>query len=320
MKNPSVNGNGRRSSQQSQGLFIALGIVLVMMVAEIVGGLVSHSLALLGDAGHMLVDALALTISIFALNLAKRPSTTKRTYGYHRIEIMAALANGVILSLVSVFIFYESYRRLINPPQVRTGMMLIIAILGLLANLAGIWLLRRDREANMNIHGAFLHIAGDAISSVGVIAGAIIISITGKSIADPIIAIIIGIIILWGAFRLVRESSDILLEAVPGHIELEKVTEAIEGIKGVNKTHDLHVWTITSGIYALSTHIVVDDILVSHTSEIVADINRMLQERFNIAHTTLQVECAKGLACSEGLVCQLIRYDNESGDKRNHDH
>jgi len=233
---------------------------------------------------------------------------------------MAALANGIILTLVSVFIFYESYQRLTNPPQVRTGLMLIVAIFGLMANIAGIWLLRRDREANMNVRGAFLHIMGDAISSVGVIAGAIIISLTGKSIADPIIAIIIGVIILWGAFRLVKESSDILLEAVPEHIELKKVTAAVHSVKGVLETHDMHIWTITSGIYALSTHIVVDDILVSHTSEIVADINRILQEKFNITHTTLQLECAKGFACSAGLSCQLSHSDNEVGEKHNHDH
>ncbi len=318
MTNHTHNGNSNR--QQNRGLVISMAIVLVMMVAEIIGGLMSHSLALLGDAGHMLVDALALVISLFALNLAQRPANAKRTFGYHRVEIMAALANGIILTLVSVFIFYESYRRLVNPPEIRTGLMLVIAVLGLLANIAGLWLLHRDRAANLNIRGAFLHVLGDAISSVGVIAGAIIITVTGKSIADPIIAIIIGIIILWGAFRLVKEAADILLETVPGHIELEKVTAAIQNIKGVVSAHDMHVWTITSGIYALSSHIVVDDILVSHTGEIITDINRLLQEHFNITHTTLQLECAKGSACAEGLVCQLARTENGNGKNNQHEH
>ncbi|MDD5191398.1 MAG: cation diffusion facilitator family transporter [Dehalococcoidales bacterium] len=301
------HNGGTQAKRQNRGLLIALAIVIVMMVAEIIGGLVSHSLALLSDAGHMMVDGLALTISIFALNLAQRPANTKRTFGYHRVEIMAALANGVILTLVSVFIFYEAYQRLRNPPEVRSGLMLTIAILGLAANLVGIWLLHRDREANLNIRGAFLHILGDTISSVGVIAGAIIIGITGKGITDPIIAIIIGGIILWGAFRLVKESADILMEAVPGHIQLDKVTAAIQGIPGVQSAHDLHIWTITSGIFALSSHIVVDDVLVSRSGEIVKDVNSLLEKQFNITHTTLQLECLKGGAVCESLVCEMRR-------------
>jgi len=319
MTNHNHNGNGKAEKRQTRGLLFALVIVLVMMTAEIIGGLLSHSLALLSDAGHMLVDALALSISFFALNLAHKPANTKRTFGYHRVEIMAALANGVILTLVSVFIFYEAYQRLLNPAAVRSGLMLIVAIIGLIANLIGIWLLHRDRKANLNIRGAFLHILGDTISSVGVIAGAIIIAVTGKSFADPIIAMFIGLIIFWGAFRLVKESSDILLETVPGHITLDKVTSALGAIKGVQSIHDLHVWTITSGIYALSSHVVVDDVLVSRTGDIVENINHLLQERFNITHTTLQLECT-GDGCADGLVCQLTRPEDGHGSENEHHH
>ncbi len=291
----------------SKGLKIALLVVVVVMAAEIAGGILSNSLALLGDAGHMLVDALALGLSLVALNLAKKPATVTRTYGFHRAEIMAALANGVTLTLVAAFIFYEAYQRFHGPPTVRTPIMLGVAVVGLVANLIAMRLLHRARHSNLNVRAAFFHVFGDTISSVGVIVGGIIIAVTGWKIVDPIIAIVIGIIILWGAVSLVRESVDILLETVPKHIPLDKVTEAIKGVKGVVELHDVHIWTITSGIYALSTHILLEDQMLSHTSEIIATINRELEQKFNITHTTFQLECEKYATCAEGLVCQIHR-------------
>jgi cobalt-zinc-cadmium efflux system protein len=297
----------------SRGLKIALIIVAVMMAAEIAGGILSHSLSLLGDAGHMLVDALALGLSLIALNLAKKPATTTRTYGFHRSEILAALANGVTLVLVAVFIFYEAYQRFRNPPAVQTTIMLVVAVIGLAANLVTMRLLHHARHDNLNVRGAFLHVLGDTISSLGVIAGGVIIAVTGWKIVDPIIAILIGIIILWGAVSLVRESVDILLETVPKHIPLDKVTEAIKGVQGVVELHDLHIWTITSGIYALSTHILIQDQMLSRTREITAAINRELDKKFNITHTTFQLENEKCEDCAEGLVCQIQRpEDSES--------
>lgn len=300
--------------QSNRGLVIALSIVIVIMIVEVVGGLLSNSLALLGDAGHMLVDALALSLSLFAFNLAKRPATATRTYGFHRAEIMAALVNGAILAVVAAFIFYEAYQRFRDPPEVRSGLMLIVAILGLAANLAGILLLRRGRSLSLNIRAAFFHIMGDTISSIGVVAASIIISLTGWTYADPIIAVIIGIIILTGAVQLLRESSDILLEAVPKHIEMEKVIQTVKNIEGVDSIHDLHIWTITSGIFALSAHVVVKDIMVSHTREIIDGINQKLDEKFNISHTTLQLEC-EGTGCSENLICQLSRNNSRESDR-----
>ena len=202
----------------SRRLKVVLIIVLVIMVAEIIGGILSNSLALLGDAGHMLVDALALGMSLFALKIAKRSAPVTKTYGYHRVEIMAALANGVTLVLVAVYIFHEAYQRFLNPPVVQTTLMLVVSIIGLLANLIGIWLLKEVSYGNSNIKVAFWHVLGDAMSSVGVIVAGIIIAITGWGIVDPSIAIFIGVIILWGAVRLIKESVDILLEAVPKHI------------------------------------------------------------------------------------------------------
>ena len=296
----------------SRGLKIALIIIAVMMAAEIAGGILSHSLSLLGDAGHMLVDALALGLSLVALNLAKKPATATRTFGFHRSEILAALANGVTLVLVAVFIFYEAYQRFRNPPAIQTTIMLVVATAGLVANLVTMQFLHRARHNNLNARAAFFHVLGDTLSSVGVIAGGIIIAATGWKIVDPIIAIMIGIIILWGAVGLVRESADILLETVPKHIPLDKVTESIKSIKGVVELHDLHIWTITSGIYALSTHILIQDQMLSRTGEITAAINRELEQRFNITHTTFQLENEKCENCAEGLVCQMQRKEDSA--------
>ncbi|UCB43182.1 MAG: cation transporter [Dehalococcoidales bacterium] len=290
-------------------LLLALLIVVVVMVAEIVGGLLSNSLALLGDAGHMLVDALALSISLIAIWIARRPADTAKTYGYHRVEIMAALANGVILVLVAVFIFYQAYQRLLDPPEVEAPLMMGIAVVGLVANLAGILLLRRARHSSINVKAAFWHVLGDTISSLGVIIGGIIIAVTGWGIVDPIIAIVIGGIILWGAARLVKESSDILLEAVPGHIQMDEVGMVMMDIPGVRDVHDMHIWTITSGIHALSAHVLIEDQTVARSAEIVRSVEQELARRFNITHTTLQLECEKCESCSEGLVCGITRQE-----------
>ena len=286
----------------SQQLSIALGIVLVVMAAEVIGGMLSNSLALLGDAGHMLIDALALGMSLFAISIARRPVTATRTYGYYRVEILAALTNGVTLVLVAAFIFYEAYQRLLNPPTVRTTLMLVVAIIGLIANLIGLRLLRGVRHGSLNIKAAFWHIFGDTISSVGVIAAGIIIAITGWGVIDPIIAIFIGGVILWGAVLLVRESTDILLEAAPRHIQTDKVIEMIKGVPGVREVHDMHIWTITSGMHALSAHLLIEDQTVSRSGEIVAVVNRDLAKHFNITHTTLQLECE---TCPSGFVCNI---------------
>jgi len=290
------------SSTGSMPLKIALTIVVVIMVAEVIGGILSNSLALLSDAGHMLVDALALGLSLFAMTIARRPATPTKTYGYHRAEIMAALANGTILVLVSIYIFYEAYQRFLDPPLVQTPLMLLVATIGLIANLIGILLLRKGSHRSLNIRAAFWHIVGDTISSVGVIIGGVIISVTGWYITDAIIAVFIGGIILWGAVRIVRESTDILLEAVPRHIQVEKVIEIIKNVSGVEDVHDIHIWTITSGMHALSAHLRIEDQMVSRSAEIVATVTQNLAKDFDITHTTLQLECE---TCPTGLVCDI---------------
>ncbi len=298
---------GHLMAAGSRPLKIALLIVVVIMVAEVIGGLLSNSLALLGDAGHMLVDALALGLALFAMTIARRPATPSKTYGYHRVEIMAALANGTTLVLLALWIFYEAYQRFLDPPLVQTPLMLLVATIGLIANLIGIWLLRKASHGQLNIKAAFWHIVGDTISSVGVIAAGIVISVTGWYIADPIIAVFIGVIILWGAVRIVRESTDILLEAVPRNIQVDKVIKIIKHIPGVEEVHDMHIWTITSGIHALSAHLLIEDQMVSRSAEIVATVNQDLTQHFNITHTTLQLECEKCENCPDGIICNISR-------------
>jgi len=278
------------------------------MVAEVVGGILSNSLALLSDAGHMLVDALALGLALFAMTLARKPATATKTYGYHRAEIMAALANGTALVLVSIYIFYEAYQRFLDPSPINTPLMLLVATIGLAANLAGILLLRRASHENLNIKAAFWHVVGDTISSVGVIIAGAIIFFTGWRVADPIIATLIGVIILWGGLRVVRESVDILLEAVPKHVQMEEVVTTIKMVAGVEDVHDIHIWTITSGIYALSAHLRIEDQTVSRGAEVVAKVNRDLARHFNIRHTTLQLECE---SCPTGFVCDISPTGNQ---------
>ena len=301
------SGASHPTAVSSRPLKLALAIVVVIMVAEIIGGVLSNSLALLGDAGHMLVDALALGLALFAMAIARRPATPTKTYGYHRAEIMAALANGTTLVLLALWIFYEAYQRFLDPPLVQTPLMLLVATIGLVANLIGMLLLRRASHGHLNIKAAFWHIFGDTISSVGVIAAGVIISITDWYVVDPIIAVFIGCIILWGAVRIVRESADILLEAVPRHIQIDRVIETIKNVSGVEEVHDIHIWTITSGIHALSAHLLIDDQMVSQSAEIVATVNQNLGKHFNITHTTVQLECEKCESCPSGFICNISR-------------
>jgi cobalt-zinc-cadmium efflux system protein len=224
---------------------------------------------------------------------------------------MAALANGSVLVLVSAFIFYEAAQRFRSPPDVKTPLMLTVAVIGLLANIAGIFLLRRGSETSLNLKGAFWHVLGDTISSVGVIVAGIIIAVTGWAVADPIVALVIGVIILWGAVKLVRDATDILMESVPKHINGANVVQELRRVPGVQDLHDIHIWTITSGIVALSAHLMIEDQMVSLSTEVRDSVNHVLADKFGITHTTLQLECSHCEACSNGLVCQIARPDNQ---------
>ena len=284
-----------------RGLKIAFAITLTIMVVEAIGGVMANSLALLSDAGHMLADTFALGLSLWAINMAQKPSSPERTYGWHRLEILAALANGILLTIISGGIFYEAIQRFLHPPEVHGGLMLGIAIIGLIANFIGITILQRSSRDNLNVRGAFLHMLGDTLSSVGVIIGAVFIIFTGWKIVDPLISILINGFILRSAFQLIFESGEVLLEAVPSGITLTDVVAAAKKIEGVQDLHDVHIWTITSGIRALSAHVLIADLKVSEGNILLREVEEVLEKEFNINHTTLQLECE---SCGEGLVCQ----------------
>jgi len=291
------NGSFRPSiKRERRNLFFALAITASVMVAEVVGGWLSHSLALVSDAGHMLVDVMAISLAWFAFRLSSRPATPKRSYGYYRAEILAALFNGMVLMLVSFYIFYQAYHRLSSPPQIKPVSMLLVATIGLAANLSGIWLLSGSRQS-LNIKGAYFHMLGDTISSLGVIGAGLIILLTGWVMVDPIVSIGIGGIILVGAYRLMKEAVDILMESTPKGIELLEVLRAISAVEGVREVHDLHIWTITSGMPSLSAHLTMRESCSQTPERVLLAVRRLLKERFGIEHTTLQLE-PPSLSCT----------------------
>lgn len=264
-----------------------LGITAVFMVAEVVGGILSNSLALLADAGHMFTDVGALGLSLLAMRLAQRPPSPTKTYGYVRLEILAALINGAALLFIAVVILREAWERFRVPPEVDGPLMLGVAVAGLGVNLTGALLLHRHAGESLNVKGAYLHVLGDLLGSVGAITAGIIILTTGWMTVDPIVSLIIATLILLGAWRLVREAADILLEAAPRGLDVEELIENLKKIDGLEEVHDVHVWTLTSGFVAMSGHGVIDD-LTKHR-KILDEINGRLNQR-GISHVTFQLE------------------------------
>jgi cobalt-zinc-cadmium efflux system protein len=281
-----IGGHTRDAPRRT--LLVVLALTSAFMVAELVGGLLSNSLALLADAAHMLTDVGALALSLFAIWFAQRPATSEKTYGYLRLEILAALVNGATLIVLSVFIFLEALERVRDPVAIRGGLMLAVAAGGLVVNIIAAVMLHRSAGENLNVRGAYLHVLGDLLGSVGAIAAAVIILATGWTLADPITSVLVGGLILASSWRLVRESVNILLEAVPAHLDLEEIHGAIRQIPGVSEVHDLHVWTVTSGFFAMSGHAVVDE--PERTQEVLEAIRARMHERFGIEHVTVQVE------------------------------
>jgi cobalt-zinc-cadmium efflux system protein len=269
-------------------LKLALALSCIYFFAELIGGFLTNSLALLSDAGHMLSDIGALALSLFAFRIAKRPATVSSTFGYHRVEILAALFNGLTLWLIVGVIFAAAYNRFLDPPPVESYGMMVVASVGLLVNIVAGAVLYGSHHHNLNLRGAFLHIVSDALGSVGAIAAGLIMLFTGWYVADPVISILIGLLILHASWSLVKESLSVLMQAVPKGIRLEDVQRCLEEVEGVNKVHDLHVWAVTSDLFTLSAHAVVENGGDFH--QVLNDIEEALKERFNIEHTTIQLE------------------------------
>lgn len=277
------------SAANSRRLAVVLALVLAYMVAEVVGGLLTNSLALLADAGHMLSDAGALALSLFAIWVARRPPTPTHTYGFYRTEILAALVNGATLVAISLYIFAEAFRRLGDPPEVEGGWMMVVAAGGLMVNLLGLWMLSAGREGNLNVRGAWLHVLTDTLGSVGTLAAGVLILTFGWRWADPAASVAIGLLVLYSSWALLRETVAVLMEGAPGDIDVDEVRNALNGVEGVASAHDLHVWTITSGMVALSAHVVAADDR-RPAGELLDRLRRMLVDRFGIDHVTIQIE------------------------------
>lgn len=277
-------------SGNKKGLAIALIITLGIMILEFIGGLLTNSLALLSDSGHMLSDASALLLSLVALWFATKPSSPNKTYGFYRFEILAALLNGVALFIIAGFIVWEAIQRFDDPPTVASGSMMLIAVIGLLANLLSAWFLMRtgDVKNNVNLRSAYLHVIGDALGSVGAIIAGIVMLAFGWYIADPIISILVSILILKSAWRIIQNTVHILMEGAPATINPEEVKKSLLSIPGVAGIHDLHIWTITSNFDSLSCHLVVQD--EANSYEILQQAIDLLDSRFHIEHSTIQIE------------------------------
>ena len=273
-------------------LIAALLVALVAMVAEAIGGWLANSLALLSDAGHMLADAAAIGLSLFALRMSARPPDARRTYGYYRLEILAALINGAFLFAIAAGIAIEGYHRLLHPEPVHVRTVVLLASAGIALNALGMWITHAGGQGSMNLRSTFLHLAGDLLNSIGVLASAGLIAWTGQLAWDPILSFVIAGTIVWSAIRLCREALDVLLEGAPAHIPVGDVSSALARVPGVSAVHDLHVWTITSGLVALSCHIVVtcDAPGCRSHDEILTDAKAVLRDRFAIEHTTIQFE------------------------------
>ncbi len=281
----------RQRKRLTRALYLAAGY----MFAEALGGWLTGSLALLADAGHMLSDAAALGLSLFALWVAQRPPTPQRSYGYYRTEILAALAHGAVLITVALFVGIQACERIAEPRAIHAAPMTAIAAGGLAVNLLGLWILSAGRHENLNVRGAWLHVLSDALGSVGVIVAGSLVWWRGWTWADPLASIAISLLIVHSAWALLREAVNVLMEGAPGHIDVDAVRDAILGVVGIRAVHDLHVWSIRSGLVALSCHAVVPE--SAARARVLRELCELLEGRFGIHHATIQVEPADFDAC-----------------------
>ncbi len=281
--------------ENTKTLRIALVITTAMMIVEVAGGFLSGSLALLADAGHMLTDAAALGLGLFAFWLSARPKTIRRTFGWRRFEIFAAFINGIALWVVAGVIGYEAFKRLTSPPEIKSGMMMIIAAIGLASNIVVGVILFRGRERSLNTKGAFLHVVADALGSVGVLIAALLIKITGSFVWDPIMSAGVCVLILWSSGRLIRDSFHVFMEVAPEHLDVAAIQKVLAEVPGVVEIHDLHIWTITSGFVSLTAHLKISR--GQDQQEVIRKAHLAISLKFNVLHATFQPEIAEDSGC-----------------------
>lgn len=291
-----TNVNARR-------LLIALCITLAFVVFEIGAGLYANSLALLSDALHNVTDVIALALSWYALRVALRPANASKTFGYHRVGIVVALLNAVTLIFISFYIIYEAIERFMHPVPVQDTVLIVVSLIAFFVNAGTALLVLRGSENDLNQRSAFLHLAGDAVATLGAFLAGIGIFLTGWDWLDPLASIFIAVLILWSVGGIVREALDILLEATPRDVDVNALVNAMQSVRGVRGVHDLHVWSITQNLRALSAHILTDDVPISQGAQVQRDINALLHKQYGIAHATLQLECS---GCEpDALYCEM---------------
>jgi cobalt-zinc-cadmium efflux system protein len=298
-----MNHTHSANSTTSTRLLLALALTALFVVFEAAAGFAANSLALLTDAAHNFTDVLALGLSWYAMRLTARPAYSGKTFGYHRAGILAALVNSATLVVIALGIFYEAYQRLLAPPQVQANILIGVAALAFIVNTGTAWLIRRGSENDLNVRSAFVHLAGDALSTLGALIAGIGIAFTGAQILDPLAGVLIAMLILLSGWGIVRETVSILLESTPRDIDMSAMVRDLLRVESVRSVHDLHVWSISSSLRALSAHVLTDDMPISAGARVQREINEILSKEYGIAHATLQLECA---GCEPDLLyCDL---------------
>ncbi len=277
--------------QTTSRLSLSLFLTLAFVVVEASAGYFANSLALLTDAAHNLTDVIALGLSWFAIRLTSQPANAQKTYGYHRAGILVALLNSTTLVLISIGIFYEAYHRFISPPEVKSSILIGVGLIAVVVNLVTALLVHRGSETDLNLRSAFVHLMGDVISTVGAVIAGVIIYFTNANWLDPFVSVLIGFLILYNAWGILRETIDILLESTPRDLDIKKMVSDITKVDGVLGVHDIHVWSLTQNLRTMSAHILTEDISVSAGAEVQGRINELVYHRYNISHATLQLEC-----------------------------
>jgi cobalt-zinc-cadmium efflux system protein len=290
---------GDLAAQTTRRIALSLGVTAVFVIIEAAAGVLGNSLALLTDAAHNFTDVIALGLSWYALRLSTQPANAGKTFGYHRAGILVALANSTTLVIIALGIFYEAYHRFITPSQVNAPVLVGVGAVAFLVNIVTAWLVKRGSEHDLNLRSAFLHLMGDVLSTLGAVIAGIIIVFTNWNWLDPLVSVLIGALILWNAWGILRQAIHILLESTPESINVNSMVEDITRVEGVQSVHDLHVWSINESLRALSAHIVTDDISISAGTPIQNSINEILAHKYNIQHATLQLECE---GCHENIL------------------
>lgn len=310
------SGHTHSHGTARQSLRLAFFLTVIILIAELAGGLIANSLALLSDAGHVVTDIFALGLAWFATAQAERPANARKTFGYHRVGILAALVNAVMLIVITFAILFEAIQRFQHPEHVQPLVMFLAAGIGIVVNLFIGFGLQKEGN-NLNVRAAMLHVFGDVGASAGVIVAGFIILFTGWTIIDPLLSVAIAALIAVGAWRILRDTTDILLEATPKDLSMPNLVKDMKGVEGVQDVHDLHVWSITSNMYALSCHALIENLPPSDSSSILQSLNSMLSEKYHIGHATIQFECdphQETYCAVNGLYCQM------EGACENHNH